>query len=76
VRYWAYPDSIISRQTLRRTTNRMADLAPVIRGIIADGRTTQPKIAAALNERRIPASRGGQWSAAQVRRVLVRMAGA
>jgi hypothetical protein len=54
----------------------MADLAPVIRGIIADGRTTQPKIAAALNERRIPASRGGQWSAAQVQRVRVRMAGA
>ena len=59
-----------------RTTNRMADLEPVIRSIIAGGRTTQPQIATALNERRIPASRGGQWSAAQVRRVLVCMAGA
>jgi DNA invertase Pin-like site-specific DNA recombinase len=59
-----------------RTTNRMADLEPVIRW---HHRRRQNN--AAADRHRIertphPGIRGGQWSAAQVRRVLERMAGA
>ena len=52
---------------------RLADLAPVIRDIIDEGRTSHHQIAAALNERLVPASRGGAWSAVQVSRIRSRM---
>ncbi|MDE2580219.1 MAG: recombinase family protein [Rhodospirillales bacterium] len=52
---------------------RVADLAPVIGEIMAEGKTSLNLIAAALNERKIPASRGGAWSAVQVSRVLARL---
>lgn len=56
-----------------RTTARLADLAPVVRAIMGDGRTSLNQIAATLNERRVPAARGGAWSAVQVSRVLARL---
>jgi Recombinase len=56
-----------------RATKRLVDLEPVIRAIHGDGRTSLTQIAAELNERRIPAARGGKWSAVQVSRVLSRI---
>ena len=52
---------------------RVADLEPEIRDIMRAGHTSLNQIAAALNVRRVPASRGGAWSAVQVSRVLARI---
>lgn len=49
---------------------RASDLLPVIDAIKADGAVSLRRIAAGLNQRGIPAARGGQWSAVQVARVL------
>ena len=57
-----------------RVDARSADLAPIVRDIIGTGRTTLASIADGLNERHIPASRGGSWSATQVGRLLDRLA--
>jgi DNA invertase Pin-like site-specific DNA recombinase len=52
---------------------RAADLVPVIEDIRAAGAKSLGDIARELNARDIPASRGGQWSAAQVRLLLQRL---
>jgi hypothetical protein len=44
----------------------------VIADLQAAGATSLQAIADGLNERSIPAARGGQWSATQVMRVLAR----
>jgi DNA invertase Pin-like site-specific DNA recombinase len=49
---------------------RAADLLPAIRYAQSQGASSLREIAATLNEREIPAARGGQWSAVQVQRVL------
>ncbi len=49
---------------------RARDLAPVIDEVRAAGTTSLHGIAAALNDRGVPAPRGGRWQAAQVRRVF------
>jgi DNA invertase Pin-like site-specific DNA recombinase len=49
---------------------RAADLLPVIEQCKANGAVTLRQIAAQLNQRQIPASRGGSWSGAQVSRVM------
>ena len=54
-----------------RARERAVDLAPVIADAQAAGAVSLREIAAALNQRGIPAARGGVWSAAQVRRVAV-----
>lgn len=51
---------------------RASDLMPVIAAIRAEGATSLRQIAAALNDRRIPTARGGEWSAVQVRRLMAR----
>ena len=51
---------------------RAADLAPVVKKLQAAGCESLRAIAAGLNERGIPASRGGQWSAPQVMWLLER----
>ncbi len=54
---------------------RPGDLAPVIAALRAAGKTSLRAIAAGLNERSIPTSRGeGEWNAVQVKRVLERIA--
>ena len=53
-----------------RARARSADLAPVIAGLRAAGATTLTAFATGLNERGIPASRGGWWSPTQVGRML------
>jgi DNA invertase Pin-like site-specific DNA recombinase len=52
--------------------NRITDLAPIMAEIRALGAISLRQIAAALNTRNIKAPRGGEWSAAQVKRTLDR----
>jgi Recombinase len=49
---------------------RALDILPVIEAVKAEGITTLARIAEILNERGIPAPRGGSWSPVQVSRVL------
>jgi hypothetical protein len=53
-----------------KAARRSADLLPKLREIQAGGATSLRQIAAILNTRRIPAARGGEWTAMQVWRVL------
>ena len=55
-----------------KADRRASDLAATIDSIRNDGATSLADFAAALNERGITAPRGGDWCAAQVRRVLLR----
>ncbi|MER8775783.1 recombinase family protein [Mesorhizobium sp. M0977] len=55
-----------------KANRRAADLAPFLATIRASGASTLREIAAALNERNIPTTRGGTWSAVQVSRILAR----
>jgi DNA invertase Pin-like site-specific DNA recombinase len=57
-----------------RAASRAADIAPTIAELQAGGATSLRAIAAGLNARGIPTSRGdGEWSAVQVARVLDRL---
>lgn len=51
-----------------------ASMAPIIADIAASGATRASAIAAALNARGIPTSRGGTWQCVQVQRLLDRIA--
>src|ERR1700681_800047 len=53
-----------------RVRNRAMDLAPTIKELQAAGCESLRAIAAGLEERGIPAARGGKWSAVQVSRLL------
>ena len=53
-----------------RARNRAADLTSTIKELQAAGRQSLRAIAAGLEERGIPAARGGKWSAVQVARLL------
>ncbi len=53
-----------------KIAKRAADLIPEVEALRAEGKTTLRQLAAGLNNRRIRAPRGGNWSAAQVRRVM------
>jgi hypothetical protein len=58
-----------------RANRRVADLAPVIAELKADGVTSLRGIAAVLNERGIPTVAGsGRWHHPQVGRLLKRLA--
>jgi DNA invertase Pin-like site-specific DNA recombinase len=48
------------------------DLMPLIHAIQAEGAISLRQIASALNERKIPTARGGEWSAVQVQRLMAR----
>jgi hypothetical protein len=57
-----------------RADERAADLAPIVKELQAAGVTTLRGIADGLNRSGIPTPRGrGEWQAAQVERVLVRL---
>src|SRR3979411_2267648 len=59
------------RATLQeRARSRAVDLAPTIKELQAAGCESLRAIAAGLEERGIPAPRGGKWSAVQVARLL------
>jgi hypothetical protein len=51
-------------------SKRKCDLLPIIDAIRAQGAMSLRQIAAALNEKKIPAARCGEWSAVQVRRLI------
>ena len=53
-----------------QAAQRAADLAPIIEELRSGGCTSLARIAEGLNERQIPTARGGQWSPAQVYRVM------
>jgi DNA invertase Pin-like site-specific DNA recombinase len=53
-----------------RARQRAADLVPIIADLRKRGVTSLRQIAAALNERGVPAPCGGAWAPAQVHRVL------
>jgi len=55
-----------------QSSKHASDLMPVIDAIRATGATSLRQIAAALNYKRIPTARGGEWSAVQVQRLLAR----
>jgi DNA invertase Pin-like site-specific DNA recombinase len=56
-----------------KAASRANDLAPTIRQLQSEGINSLRAIAAGLNGRSIAAARGGCWSAAQVRSVLLRI---
>ena len=62
---------IATRQA--KAKGRAVDLAPTIAELRASGVTSLGALAAGLNEKNIPAARGGAWSAVQVSRVLRRV---
>ena len=69
-------DAVRAASSAMRTAKskaRAADLAPLIAELQAQGLTTLRAIAKALNDRGIPTARGGQWSAEQVRQVLMKL---
>ena len=49
---------------------RSSDLAPILAELRAEGVTTLAALADALNDRGIPAARGGAWSPMQVSRIM------
>src|SRR4051812_6351829 len=57
-----------------KANRRAADLAPLLLALKTCGASLSA-IASELNERRIPAPRGGPWRAVQVKRALARAAG-
>lgn len=57
-----------------RADRRSVDLAPIIAELRAAGASSLREIAAGLNEKGVRTSRGSEWSAVQVKRVLDRTA--
>jgi DNA invertase Pin-like site-specific DNA recombinase len=68
IRRKAHRNSVKARQL--KAAKHASDLMPIIEDIRATGASTLREIAAELNERGIPAARGGEWQAGQVKRVL------
>jgi DNA invertase Pin-like site-specific DNA recombinase len=63
--------SAVVRST--QAAQRAADLAPIITELRAAGAQSLRELAAGLNAHRLPTVRGGEWSAAQVQRLLTRL---
>ena len=62
--------SIVARAA--KASARVSDVMPVVVELRGCGYTSLTRLAAGLNERGIPAPRGGRWSAVQVKRVVQR----
>jgi hypothetical protein len=60
--------AVAARQEKARA--RTADLAPIVQELQAAGSVSLRAIAAGLDQRGIPAAKGGKWSANQVSRLL------
>jgi DNA invertase Pin-like site-specific DNA recombinase len=56
-----------------KARSKAADVAPIIAEVLASGLSSLRQMAGALNARSIPAPRGGDWRAVQVKRVLERI---
>ena len=61
-----------AKTRIARAEQRAADLQPAIEEARQSGATSLRAIAAKLNDRGIPAPRGGAWTAAAVQRTLSR----
>jgi DNA invertase Pin-like site-specific DNA recombinase len=59
-----------ARVRQQRAAQRAKDLAPTLAELRRDGAGSLRQLAQGLNDRGIPAARGGEWTAAQVRRLL------
>ena len=57
---------------IAKANNRASDLLPIIEELKASGAVSLRQIAAGLNARGIETARGGEWSATQVQRVMIR----
>jgi DNA invertase Pin-like site-specific DNA recombinase len=66
--------AIAKRVRKEQADNRAQDLEPTVKELRASGAVSLRAIAAGLDERGIPAARGGSWSANQVARLLERIA--
>ena len=55
-----------------RSRQKARDVAPIIAQIQAGGAVSLRQIAKGLNDRGVPAPRGGQWQAKSVQRILER----
>ena len=60
--------SVKARQA--RAAQRRRDISPVVEDLRAKGANSLRELASSMNAARIPAPRGGSWTAGQVRRVL------
>jgi hypothetical protein len=66
--------SSADKARMARANAHVADLAPVIAELQASGVTSLKGIAAALDARHVPTPGSGHWHAAQVARLLKRLA--
>jgi DNA invertase Pin-like site-specific DNA recombinase len=64
--------AIAARQ--EQADKRALDLAPIVKELQASGAVSLRAIAAGLDQRGVPAARGGSWSANQVARLLENIA--
>lgn len=62
--------AVVRREAARQ---RAADLAPIVAELRREGAGSRRELARGLNEQGIPAPRGGEWSAVQVKRLLSRL---
>jgi hypothetical protein len=58
---------------VEKANRKAADVAQIIADVQASGASSLRQVATALNDRGIPAARGGGWSAIQVKRVMERV---
>jgi len=68
-----HPISTGSGRRTHISRSEAADLAPVIKELLAVGKTSLRAIAEGLNDAGIPTARGGKWSSPQVMRMLERL---
>jgi DNA invertase Pin-like site-specific DNA recombinase len=61
--------SASARVRQARAAQRATDLAPIVAELRQGGASSLRDLAEGLNRREIPATRGGRWTAAQVRRL-------
>jgi DNA invertase Pin-like site-specific DNA recombinase len=62
-----------AQERSRKAEQRALDLAAVVTELKRGGAGSLRELAKGLNERGIPAARGGVWSAAQVQRIVARL---
>jgi len=55
-----------------KASAKAADVMPIVMELQASGHTSLGRVAFGLNRLGIPAARGGQWSATQVKRLMLR----
>ena len=61
------------RAVQQKADQHALDLAPIVDQLRAEGRTSLPSLAKALNDARMCAPRGGQWHPSSVKNLLARL---